>query len=103
MIDLAIIERAESYNMSELLNHYEVVDEIPFDFSRRRMSVVLEDKNGKRQLITKGAVEEILKTLNILTEMEKSFYSDDKTREEAYEVYSQHNNDGLYDRSRTKK
>ena len=35
-------------------------DEIPFDFSRRRMSVVLKDKNGKRQLITKGAVEEIL-------------------------------------------
>ena len=34
--------------------------EIPFDFSRRRMSVVLHDKNGKRQLITKGAVEEIL-------------------------------------------
>ena len=39
---------------------YEKVDEIPFDFTRRRMSVVLEDKNGKTQLITKGAVEEML-------------------------------------------
>ena len=36
------------------------MDEIPFDFSRRRMSVVLEDTSGKRQLITKGAVEEVL-------------------------------------------
>lgn len=36
------------------------MDEIPFDFSRRRMSVVIEDKQGKRQIITKGAVEEML-------------------------------------------
>ena len=34
--------------------------EIPFDFTRRRMSVVIEDRQGKRQIITKGAVEEIL-------------------------------------------
>ena len=95
LIDLAIIERAESYNMSELLNHYEVVDEIPFDFSRRRMSVVLEDKNGKRQLITKGAVEEILKNSKYIDRNGEVILLDDKTREEAYEVYSQHNNDGL--------
>ncbi len=36
------------------------VDEIPFDFVRRRMSVVLKNNEGKRQLITKGAVEEML-------------------------------------------
>ncbi len=39
---------------------YHKVDEIPFDFTRRRMSVVVEDKQGKRQIITKGAVEEML-------------------------------------------
>ncbi|NMB18263.1 MAG: HAD-IC family P-type ATPase, partial [Erysipelothrix sp.] len=83
LIDLAIIERAESYNMSELLNHYEVVDEIPFDFSRRRMSVVLEDKNGKRQLITKGAVEEILKNSKYIDRNGEVILLDDKTREEA--------------------
>jgi Mg2+-importing ATPase len=36
------------------------VDEIPFDFNRRRMSVVVADKTGKTQVITKGAVEEML-------------------------------------------
>ena len=36
------------------------IDEIPFDFNRRRMSVVLEGKDGKRQIITKGAVEEMI-------------------------------------------
>ena len=35
------------------------MDEIPFDFHRRRMSVVVEDDESKRLLITKGAVEEI--------------------------------------------
>ena len=39
---------------------YKKVDEIPFDFSRRRMTVVVEGGNGKTQMITKGAVEEML-------------------------------------------
>ena len=39
---------------------WRLVDEIPFDFDRRRMSVVVADEAGKRQLITKGAVEEML-------------------------------------------
>ncbi len=45
--------------MGELSEKYKKVDEIPFDFSRRRLSVVVNDGN-KTQLITKGAVEEIL-------------------------------------------
>ena len=59
-MDVAIINRAEKEELSFLKEAYVREDEIPFDFSRRRMSVVLKDKNGKRQLITKGAVEEIL-------------------------------------------
>ena len=60
LIDVAIISRAEKENMSILKETYIREDEIPFDFSRRRMSVVLRDKNDKRQLITKGAVDEIM-------------------------------------------
>ena len=60
LMDVAIINRAEKEELSYLKEAYVREDEIPFDFSRRRMSVVLRDKNGKRQLITKGAVEEIL-------------------------------------------
>ena len=60
LMDLAIISRAEKEDLSFLKEAYSREDEIPFDFSRRRMSVVLRDKGGKRQLITKGAVEEIL-------------------------------------------
>src|SRR6185312_13995495 len=39
---------------------YRVVDEIPFDFQRRRMSVVVADGGGEHLLICKGAVEEML-------------------------------------------
>jgi len=60
LIDLAIIEKAKTNNLIEILDNYTKVDEIPFDFIRRRMSVVIEDKNSKKQLITKGSVEEIL-------------------------------------------
>lgn len=60
LIDLAVIDKAAEESVTYLNNEYQKVDEIPFDFSRRRMSVVLKDRQGKSRLITKGAVEEIL-------------------------------------------
>lgn len=95
LIDLAIIDRADSYNMNDLVNYYRIVDEVPFDFTRRRMSVILEDQTGKRQLITKGAVEEILKICSYIDKNGEVTKLDDETRQEALDVYEQHNNDGL--------
>lgn len=60
LLDAAILRHAGDCGMAELAARYHMVDEIPFDFNRRRMSVVLEDKGGKLQMITKGAVEEML-------------------------------------------
>ena len=65
LMDVAIVERTqieESHvsHLQGLATNYQKVDEIPFDFERRRMSVVVEDKNNKLQMITKGAVEEML-------------------------------------------
>ena len=59
-IDVAIVERAKKEGIAEIVENYEKIDEIPFDFSRRRLSVVVKDKQNKKQLITKGAIEEIL-------------------------------------------
>ena len=59
------------------------MDEIPFDFERRRMSVVVADPAGKTQMITKGAIEEMLNiskfidlggTVTPLTKNEKKPY-----------------------------
>ena len=59
-IDEAIINRAKEKGLSkEIENEFKKIDEIPFDFSRRRLSVVVTD-GKKKELITKGAVEEIL-------------------------------------------
>ncbi len=64
LMDLAIIRRTREEEgdpaLQGLADAYRKVDEIPFDFTRRRMSVVVEDKTGKTQMITKGAVEEML-------------------------------------------
>lgn len=60
LMDKAILSHVKELQMEHLANDYLKVDEIPFDFNRRRMSVVIEDRSGKRQIITKGAVEEML-------------------------------------------
>ena len=65
-IDEAVIKRGLENNLEELKTKYKKVDEVPFDFSRRRLSVIISDGNRKR-MITKGAVEEIL---NICTTVE---------------------------------
>ncbi|MBR3163038.1 MAG: magnesium-translocating P-type ATPase [Clostridia bacterium] len=58
-IDEAVIKRGLENGMKEYTEKYKKIDEIPFDFTRRRLSVVVTD-GAKKQLITKGAVEEIL-------------------------------------------
>lgn len=58
-IDEAVIARTAKTELKGIEENYEKIDEIPFDFSRRRLSVVVSD-GKKNQLITKGAVEEIL-------------------------------------------
>lgn len=53
-MDRAILSHVKELGLESLSSSYKKVDEIPFDFTRRRMSVVVEDRNGKRQIITKG-------------------------------------------------
>ena len=65
LMDLAIIHKTEEMEAADkrlidLSETYVKVDEIPFDFKRRRLSTVVQDKNGKTQMVTKGAVEEML-------------------------------------------
>lgn len=59
LLDVAIIDEAVETLDTEKIR-YQKVDEIPFDFERRRMSVVVADPAGKTQMITKGAIEEML-------------------------------------------
>ena len=95
LIDVAIIARVEKEGLNILKEKYRREDEIPFDFTRRRMSVVLRDDNGKRQLITKGAVDEVM-TICKYTEINgKVEELTESLRKEIYGIYEKYNHDGL--------
>ena len=60
LVDKAVIAYGNQHKIKQVLKEYEKVDEIPFDYTRKRMSVVVKSEDGYRML-TKGAIEEILK------------------------------------------
>ena len=59
LLDEAILNYGRSNNAKSLAKRYEKVDELPFEFVRRRMSVVVKNPQGIKLLICKGAVEEV--------------------------------------------
>ncbi len=59
-MDEAILDHEELEERLKAKEKYRKIDEIPFDFVRRRMSVIVEDASGTNTLICKGAVEEVL-------------------------------------------
>jgi P-type Mg2+ transporter len=60
LLDVAVLEHVDIHACLKEGETYKKIDEIPFDFQRRRMSVILEGPNHKHLLICKGAVEEVL-------------------------------------------
>ena len=60
LLDDAVLDHEELEERLKAKNKYRKIDEIPFDFIRRRMSVVVEDETGLNTLICKGAVDEVL-------------------------------------------
>jgi Mg2+-importing ATPase len=60
LLDLAVLERTDADTAVRLKAAYTLVDEVPFDFTRRRMSVIVHDRDGRHFLISKGAVAETL-------------------------------------------
>ena len=76
-IDEAVVAKAKTIGIENSVEEYKKIDEIPFDFSRRCLSVAVEIYN-KDELITKGAVEEIL---NICTTFEYKGQTEKLTNE----------------------
>jgi P-type Mg2+ transporter len=60
LLDAAILQHGELREALHISENYRKVDELPFDFSRRRMSVIVEKERRQHTLICKGAVEEVL-------------------------------------------
>ena len=94
-IDEAVIKRAIENGLEVLNDQYVKVDEIPFDFTRRRLSIVVSDQEKKRFVITKGAIEEIL-SICTSVEMEGQIVNmTDTIRKNVLSISKKMNKDGL--------
>ncbi|AXX65188.1 magnesium-translocating P-type ATPase [Bombilactobacillus bombi] len=68
LMDKAIIQAAQNELQIDD-SQYQKIDELPFDFSRRRMSTIVQENNGEVEMVTKGAIEEMLSISNqVLTQ-----------------------------------
>ena len=94
-IDEAVIARGIENKINVISSQYKKIDEIPFDFSRRRLSVIVADKNGKKQMITKGAVEEILSICTMVDYKGEVSPITKEIKENIKKISKSLNNDGL--------
>ncbi len=100
LMDRAIIEKTEEQEkenpkLTDLSNAYVKVDEIPFDFTRRRLSTVVKDKKGKTQMVTKGAVEEMLSICSFVEYNGEVKKLTEDLKEKVYQKVDELNDDGF--------
>ncbi|MDX7271121.1 magnesium-translocating P-type ATPase [Serratia marcescens] len=95
LMDQAVIRFGRGKPGIEALGRFSKVDELPFDFVRRRLSIVVADENGKQQLICKGAVEEMLEIATHVREGDKMLELDDARRAALQALAREYNEDGF--------
>ncbi|MBH2563016.1 magnesium-translocating P-type ATPase [Serratia marcescens] len=95
LMDQAVIRFGRGKPGIEALGRFSKVDELPFDFVRRRLSTVVADENGKQQLICKGAVEEMLEIATHVREGDKTLELDDARRAALQALAREYNEDGF--------
>ncbi|WP_289049779.1 magnesium-translocating P-type ATPase [uncultured Acidaminococcus sp.] len=99
-MDRGIIKKTEEEEnadprLVDLSENYKKVDEIPFDFARRRLSVVVTDPKGRTQMITKGAVEEMLQVCSHVEENHEPLPLTDALRKKICSVADHLNEEGM--------
>ncbi|HTS87476.1 MAG TPA: magnesium-translocating P-type ATPase, partial [Gemmatimonadales bacterium] len=95
LLDVAVLEHADLSQQLHIDRDYRKVDEIPWDFSRRRMSVVVERAHQVHELICKGAVEEILAVCTAVRDAGEVQPLTEQGRRVALDVSRELNEDGL--------
>jgi Mg2+-importing ATPase len=95
LLDVAILKHIEVQESLKLEHNFRKIDEIPFDFVRRRMSVVVEEENHHHELICKGAVEEILQVCTQVKVNDQILPVDAAIREQVTQLNRGLNEDGL--------
>ena len=101
LLDRAIITRTEKESVEhedlrELSTRYQKIDELPFDFERRRMSVIVKEESHEGALlVTKGALEEMLSISAHVQDGKEIHPITEEIRQNILEAVSQLNEQGL--------
>lgn len=95
LLDRAVLDHTEVHEALELTRNYQKIDEIPFDFQRRRMSVVVSERDHHHELICKGAVEEIMAACTRVRDGERDVPLDGPMLERVLRVTQELNAKGL--------
>jgi Mg2+-importing ATPase len=95
LLDVAILQHADLEQGLRVATNYRLVDEIPFDFERRRMSVIVETERREELLITKGAVEEVLRASASVEIDRQARPLEDSDREQARALAHELNEQGF--------
>lgn len=96
LMDEAIINAADAkIDTQKIKNNFQKIDEVPFDFRRRRLSVVVENNSGERLLVTKGAAEEMLACSRYKQVNGEVSLLDEASKKDVLAKIEQMNRDGL--------
>ena len=95
LLDVAVLDRSQELESLDVEKNYRKFDEIPFDFVRRRMSVVVEEQGKQHILICKGAVEEVLKACTQLKINDQILPMDSSVHTKVADLQKKLNSDGL--------
>jgi P-type Mg2+ transporter len=95
LLDVAVLDCSQELKSLNVEKNYEKFDEIPFDFVRRRMSVVVQEMGKQHVLICKGAVEEVLKVCTQLKVNDKILPMDESVHTKVADLQQKLNSDGL--------
>src|SRR6202171_6497359 len=95
LLDRAILDHVELKHELDVLQHAAKVDEIPFDFVRRRMSVIVTNPSRERLLICKGAIEEVFSICTQVAVADEIVPLTNTLRDQANAVVRALNEDGF--------
>jgi len=95
LLDVAVLAHADLHESLQVDRTFIKIDEIPFDFLRRRLSVVVEEANHHHELICKGAVEEVLAVCQQLRQGNQTLALGPEQRQQVLHLNQRLNNDGL--------
>ncbi|MFE8116869.1 magnesium-translocating P-type ATPase [Brenneria goodwinii] len=95
LMDNAVIYFGRDKPAIAALGRYRKIDELPFDFIRRRLSIVVADENNRQRLICKGAVEEMLAIATHVSENGQRFELDEPRRAALQALAENYNQQGF--------